>query len=216
MAPIIAPDFSPNEIDTHHASLAGVPFRLDPQSINFGFTARTAVTETIGGKVVQVLGIEMNDLVVSGSFGKGGWEEQERFLRAMKTVANSQVAHFTETTQRFLWPARHWDIGVFLKSASPAVHDVKTVNLKWSLTLAVVDDNISLRTVAENVFIARLASGLGWKIDANNGGMSMSDIQTYLSGHNFTDINGALSAGYAASTDSVSAPSTGGFFGGSR
>lgn len=179
-----------------HATFAGLPFRLQPQSVNWGFTTRTSVTETIGGKVVQVLGVDLGDMTVLGSFGVGGWREQEAFLAKMRWVSTEQVKDYTGTPQRFIVPSRGWDFGVFLKAVSPGTHDASTINLRWSLTLAIVTDNVGLKAVAENIFISRLAQGLGWSVDMFNGGLGVADIQAYLSRHSYTSTVDALEKGY--------------------
>jgi hypothetical protein len=62
------------------AQLAGMPFYLDPESVRGGFRVKTAVFDTQGGRVLQVLGTVWEDIFVTGSFGRGGFEDQRDFL----------------------------------------------------------------------------------------------------------------------------------------
>ena len=63
-----------------YGSLAGQPFLVDPESIAYHFDIKASATETAGGKVVQVFGVKVSNLLVTGSFGLGGWKAQKEFL----------------------------------------------------------------------------------------------------------------------------------------
>lgn len=52
------------------ASLDGLVFRLNPSSISWNFTIKTNVEETIGGRVVQVLGATLSDITIQGEYGQ--------------------------------------------------------------------------------------------------------------------------------------------------
>lgn len=45
-------------------------FRVDPESIEYDYKVHTSVTETVGGRVIQVLGTSISDVKVSGSIGE--------------------------------------------------------------------------------------------------------------------------------------------------
>jgi hypothetical protein len=49
--------------------LGDLRWRIDPNSINWSFQLDTAVINTLGGQVVQVLGATLSDLVIQGAFG---------------------------------------------------------------------------------------------------------------------------------------------------
>jgi hypothetical protein len=131
--------------------LAGVQFRINPNSVKFDYTVKTRADPTIGGKVVQVFGVHLGDLVVSGEFGAGGWEEQATFLARMKALSLAAVADAEADPLRFMWPVRGWDFLVWLKSyttpdgpSSVALHNT-IVSPQWTLTFQIVEDNIGLR-----------------------------------------------------------------------
>jgi hypothetical protein len=153
-------------------SLAGVPFRIDPESVNWSFTAKVSETKTLGGKVVQVYGASLDDMQVEGWFGSGGFEEQKTFLARMKKIAEAQESRPGDTASgpvRFLYPGRGWDFLVYLKaytqpggSRSITLQNELLHNLRWALTLHIAEENIGLKAAGQDLFIKRLSEGLGW------------------------------------------------------
>ncbi len=155
------------------AMFAGVPFRINPTAVKGGFRVKSKTTKTIGGKVVQIYGTTWDDLVVEGSFGKGGAAEQDAFLARIEGLIDEQVDGGDPV--RFVWPGRNWDLHVFLKSYSSkesenaVVRDPTIVAPTWVLKLFVVEDNGGLVTGAKSTFLEHLSVGLGWKQTEYNG-----------------------------------------------
>lgn len=182
------------------ATLAGIPFRLDPEQVSWSFQVKTSETQTIGGKVVQVYGVEFSDMVIRGSFGRGGWPEQTLFLGRMKELAEAQTKDHTLPPSRFTYPPKGWDFKVYLKEfrdpAGPSsIHmDPTVVNPQWQLTLFIVQDNLKLKEVAKNAFIERLADGIGWSISDYNGPQGWEDAAEAAesAGFSLTDAFSAL------------------------
>jgi hypothetical protein len=178
------------------ATLDGVPFRLDPTSASWDFSIKTNVINTVGGRVVQVIGVDLGDMMVVGTFGVGGWREQQAFLERMKQVGERQVNHPEAPPMRFLYPPRGWDFLVYLRSytqpASPSGGDSvyvanEIIAPQWALTLFMVEDNAGLKKVAQDAYIARIAAGLGWKQTKYNGPMTADEVHATLGGLSITD-----------------------------
>lgn len=156
------------------AMLADYAFRVDPENISWSFGVKTKVTYTIGGKVVQVYGTQIGPMTLSGSFGLGGFEEQERFLKKMTALAKAQ-GEGTNKPYRFLFPQRNWDFKVFIRSvATPdgslSMHvSPEIIDPRWVLTLHIVEENAGLKKIATDAYIARLSEGIGWHPSAYNG-----------------------------------------------
>jgi hypothetical protein len=194
------------------ATLNGVPFRLDPESIAWSYTVRTADIKTVGGRVIQVLGATIDDMRVTGSFGKGGIREQETFLSRMQDIGNEQVAdagilNSTKPPLHFVYPPKKWDFLVYLRAytepGSSMSVQARPENFapRWQLTFFVVDDNAGLKTIAKDQFISRMAQGLGWNQIKNvgwrqtlyNGPMTMSDVENAIG---TTDVQGYIAQVY--------------------
>src|SRR4051794_39582736 len=116
-----------------------VSFRLNPSSIDWGFDIHTAVTETVGGRVVQITGATLRDLTVTGYLGEnrraGGspdglpdhagasWRLHEAFLKKCRSIMDHQ-SRDSRTPGRmhepatFNYPTRNWRWRVYLKSVA--------------------------------------------------------------------------------------------------
>lgn len=176
------------------ASLGGRVFRIDPTSVRWGYRIKFADKKTVGGKVVQVLGANFSDMVVTGSFGRGGLAEQNEFLKAMKAIGDAQVRdagvrNSTTEPMHFRFPDKGWDYLVYLKAYTnprgPMSIRVAPEEFSpmWRLTLFIVEDNTGmLRKRASDAFISRLSAGLGWKQTKYNGPMEMAEVEQLLNG----------------------------------
>lgn len=178
------------------ATLGGHAFRLDPRVVSWDFSIIAVDTPTIGGKVVQVLGATLGDMTVTGSFGVGGWQEQERFLQTMKDMADSQFSKAggkvgLSEPLIFRYPPKGWDFLVYLTGykqpggVGSVLLDDSVHAPEWQLTLFLVEDNAGLTKVAIDTYIARLAEGIGWKQTVYNGPMNFSDVEATLQGRTF-------------------------------
>lgn len=171
------------------ATLSGRPFRIDPITISWAYTIKTSVTETVGGKVVQIFGTDIDDMTVTGSFGIGGWEEQARFLETALKWAEGEVANPTGPPMRFVYPPHGWDFLVYLRAfnQTDAGQSVELSNRipapGWSLTLFIVEDNSGLRPIKDaaiKAYVDRLSKGIGWKQTKYNGPLGWNEVQTRI------------------------------------
>jgi hypothetical protein len=166
------------------ASLGPINFRVDPMSINWGYTVRYAVTPTIGGKVIQVLGANLEDLTVTGSFGTGGWREEKQFLQRITDIADAQTDFTGGRPVRFMYPPLGYDFQVFVKAIRPISNTVGNFAPTWNLTLFIFEDTFGLtKTVkgdAMDAFITRLSEGVGWKRSEYNGGITKEEQDAIL------------------------------------
>lgn len=165
------------------ATLGDWSFALDPSSVSWTFAAKTSSTVTLGGRVVQVLGVDYGDMTISGSFGSGGRVEQQRFFEWAKQASRAQAAA-QGNGLRFRFPARQWDFEVQIKSLTDlnARRSVRlnqtNFNPQFNMTFHVIRDLSEITSSAiVNYYIGNLASGVGWKLTAYNGPLTGADIQ---------------------------------------
>jgi hypothetical protein len=200
------------------ASLNGVLFRNDPDVISWDFKPKVSAQKTVGGKVVQVYGIELGDLVVHGAFGRGGRDEQSAFLNRMKAIGDNQMDQYPAPPprpHRFFWPERKWDMLVWLKSYTDGGFSSVTlaneqINPKWELTFHIVEDNSGLKKIAADAYIERLSAGLGWQQTEFNGPMDVEEMARLMMAHtgasNVTDyLNIAFERGVQTPVGNVDA-----------
>jgi hypothetical protein len=166
------------------ASLGDWEFRINPDNVSWNFNVRTQSTPTIGGKVIQVLGVDVSDMTVSGSFGKGGRVEQQRFLEWVIGRTRAQTEE-DKAIVRFRLPDKGWDFGVKIKSltegSSRTSVDLSTTNINpsFTLTLHVEDDlqNITeLKRAAQAAYVANLSQGVGWQRTEYNGPLTTEEV----------------------------------------
>lgn len=166
------------------ASLGGIPFRIDPNSVTWDFQMKVVDKPMLGGKVIQVIGTRLGDMTLTGAFGFGdrakkdtaGWEEQDRFRDQVKKWAKDMAADRRATPIRFLYAPKKWDFLVHVKAFSNpegengVVHAPEVFNPKWQLTLFVVQDRSGVVVKGiRDLYIQRLMEGVGWKQTEYNG-----------------------------------------------
>lgn len=178
------------------ATLGGVALPADPERVNVSFQMKCSDTETVGGKVVQVYGVTLSDLTISGSHpgrvrdGRvtESWEEQLRFRRRINRLMEEQERKARPDPIRFAWPLKGYDLDVFVKQyTSPDGADstddtVARVVHRWQLTLFIVGDR-TRRVVKglKDLYLRRLAEGVGWHQTDYNG-PTVADVDQLLQG----------------------------------
>ena len=137
-----------------------VAFRIDPDNITWNFEILTSVTETLGGRVIQVIGSYLNDLTVQGSFGQDrrtprgeSWRQAEAFLVLVQQIMDAQAADANRQAQMhppavFSYPPKSWKFQVYVKGFSDADNPGTSVVLtpgrfsqRWQLSLFIVQDS---------------------------------------------------------------------------
>jgi hypothetical protein len=167
-----------------YGSLNGVPFLIDPESVAYHFDIKASATNTVGGRVVQIFGTRISDLVVTGSFGLGGVEAQQTFLDGISFAMQQQEGILGPSgfwngakSIKFSYPPRNWDFDVYVisytqpGSDSSIVLDNEIINPQWTLDLFIVNDNGGLVTekdAALSSYLNRLAAGVGWTPNTYN------------------------------------------------
>lgn len=191
------------------ANLGGLTFRINPSQVSWNYSVDAAVIPTVGGRVVQVYGVTMGDMVIQGLYGqersgqkRESWQLAEQFAKDIQYLVQKQSAIPTaaqlsgaDTTpmhppHRFIYTdAKHnWDFTVYVKSLKDVGNPSATVDHRtgkysygYTLTLFIQQDNTgTLAAVAKNEFIDRLSNGMGWKHTEYNGAMSLAQLESYL------------------------------------
>lgn len=113
-----------------------VTFRINPSEIGWGFEIHTSVTETVGGRVIQITGATLSDLTVVGYLGEdrtrdagapgedhpgASWRLAEAFVAQCRQIMRQQSKDSSQTglmqqPATFSYPARGWRWQVYLKS----------------------------------------------------------------------------------------------------
>lgn len=152
-------------------------FRVDPDEIEWSFKVNTKVFHTIGGRVIQVLGGTLGDMVINGSFGEErramhsergyigqSWRLQEMFVNRVREIMEFQSADATihheasskmHKPARFIYAPKDWNFEVYVKSITDPDGGSMTrrtgkFNHRYSLVLFIVEpDSQRIRQVKD-------------------------------------------------------------------
>lgn len=118
------------------ATLGDVVWRLNPASIQWGTSVKTAVKLTVGGRVVQVLGAEVSDLTIYGQYGQDvknsaadgpgiGWRLADDFVRKIIALGRQQSNGVNQMGTMaeplvFTYPPKNWHFDVYIKAIEDA------------------------------------------------------------------------------------------------
>ncbi len=136
-----------------------VAFRIDPELISWQWEVITNVIETIGGRVIQVIGAYLEDLTVTGSFGENhsdpkngqSWQEAADFLDMVSSIMDHQSADSNQQALMhppavFSYPPKGWRFHVYVKDLTDPDGGNSVVlrpgkfNQRYTLTLFIVQD----------------------------------------------------------------------------
>jgi hypothetical protein len=122
------------------ASGPRITFRINPSSIDWGFDIHTAVTPTVGGRVVQITGATLRDVTVTGYLGENrragtaakgqdhpgaSWRLHEAFIKTCREVMeyqsrDSRTPGKMHAPAVFNYPAHNWRWQVYLTEVADA------------------------------------------------------------------------------------------------
>lgn len=127
------------------AMIGGYPFRINPSQVTWEYSVDTSVIPTVGGRVVQILGVTLGDMTVQGLFGhdrnagRESWQLAEEFQTNIARLVDRQSQRPTyaqlsgvdptpmHPTHRFVYnddtpesraaglPVHDWDFQVYIK-----------------------------------------------------------------------------------------------------
>jgi hypothetical protein len=140
-----------------------VAFRIDPEMIDWTWSVQTNVIETIGGRVIQVLGARLEDLTVQGSLGqdvtKGtagqSWSLAQAFLTTVTAIMEQQSADSNKQSTMhqpavFSYPPKGWQWNVYVKGltdpdgGNSIILTPGKANQRYVLTLFIVNEGAEL------------------------------------------------------------------------
>ena len=133
-------------------------FRIDPELIEWDFQVITNVIETVGGRVIQILGSYLNNLTVQGSLGQDhryangvSWRQAEAFLQLITQMMEFQSRDSNQQNKMsppaiFTYPPRGYRFQVYIDSLTDADGNNSIIlrpgkfNQRYVLSLFIVQD----------------------------------------------------------------------------
>lgn len=150
------------------ARLGSYEFRIDPRGVKWSYSVHTNVTETVGGKVIQVFGTNVEAMSIEGSVGRGGKEEYRKMMEAIIEMAERQSSEGGGGGPvRFSYPPKGWEFDVYItdikdSTGSTFTESFDKFHYTFTITLMVAEENAGLKKVAQDAYLQRLAKGIGW------------------------------------------------------
>lgn len=137
-------------------------FRTNPNEIWWSYTLNTHVEETYGGRVVQILGARIEDLVIKIDCGNGGWAYLNQVVNFLRTMMIEQRKDGGKTAV-FNYTTRRWRMKVYGLSV-PFQDQVTATTRELEIRFKVVEDLTGQMTqLALDNELARLKEDIGFK-----------------------------------------------------
>lgn len=136
-------------------------FRLDPNRVSWSYNLNTKVDETYGGRVVQLLSVNLDSLTIEVDSGRGGWQYLSSVNRFCRDVMMLQKE--TGEPAVFSMPSRGWEMKVYL-AVLPFADDVE--NVKYSFTLRFkIQEDVSgvISSDSMNSELNKIREGIGYE-----------------------------------------------------
>jgi len=156
--------------------IQGGPRIVLPNGINgfnWNYNLRTREESTVGGKVVQVLGVDINGLVITAEIGSGGAKALRTLARQATELIQWQVEH--DRPARVTYPRDGYDFYAFLKSVS--IRD-SVDNVAYPVTLNFeVDEDVNKIATKQSMTqeLSRIRDGIGYRKNQYNDVKSKGD-----------------------------------------
>jgi hypothetical protein len=193
MASLFPPDSAPEVatlVDNVTHTTYSFPFNIN--SLNWNYNMNTQTTGTYGGRVVQILSINITTLSIQGEAGSRS--NLITLFENFKAVQDSQNQFKVPMT--FNVPSRNLTFSVYLEAFQMG-WGVETVAYQYNMQLEVNQDvsNTSSNATAITATNAldRIAQGIGFSPYWDGLGSSAHNVQ-------FQDIQNALQSGALTST----------------
>lgn len=155
-------------------------FRTNPNAIRWSYRLKTSVTNTYGGRVIQILSASVDDLVVTADAGGGGWDYLYSSALFFRDMLIDQRENGTPGV--FEYAPRGWKLGVYAMNF-PFRDSVTEVRREFTMQFKVQEDISGIVTtdsIAQE--IARLQEGIGWTHNDYNTPTPAADDASMRSG----------------------------------
>lgn len=137
-------------------------FRTNPNEIWWSYSLNTAVEQTYGGRVVQILSTRIDDLVVKIDCGWGGWPELTRVVNFLRTMMIEQRKDGGKTAV-FNYTTRRWRMKVYALSV-PFQDAVNATTRELEIRFKVAEDlSGEMSRLALSAELLRLQDGINFR-----------------------------------------------------
>lgn len=133
-----------------------LPF--NPDSLTWGYKLNINSQDTLGGRVLQVLSVNITTMTFSGVAGN-----RERLLGVVSKVEAIMARHIdTQRPVKLFIPSRGWSFDVYVSTMPSIGWSVTTVAYPYQLNMEVSEDFGGLSKIIMQDEIKRLAQNIGY------------------------------------------------------
>lgn len=139
---------------------------VNPYSADWGYQENTNSTDTLGGRVVQILSAQVTDLNITTVAGSRN--ELQRMAEGVRQIMEYHVK--TLRPAIFKVPSRAWAFKVYLQAMPQVGWDVSATSYPYSLTMKIDEDltGVKQRQITQEA-INRLVDGIGYNKAVHGG-----------------------------------------------
>ena len=134
-------------------------FRTNPNEVWWDYSLITHIENTYGGRVVQILGVKLDNLTVKVDCGGGGWPYAMQVVQFMRDLMVTQRDGNSAT---FLYTTRNWRLKVYALNV-PFLDQVTSTVRELELEFKIQEDVTGITTNNALIDAVTLfADGIGW------------------------------------------------------
>ncbi len=141
-------------------------FRTNPNQINWTYNLNKAVDDTYGGRVIQLLSVNMDNLIVTADAGGGGWPHLERTILFFRDLLVSQRQSGRPAI--FEYPTRGWKFSIYALSM-PMADAYDQVRREFTMNFKIQEDVSMTASIATlDAELKKLQEGIGYTVNKYN------------------------------------------------
>lgn len=139
---------------------------VNPYSAQWQYTDNISSMDTIGGRVVQLLSVQLTDLTITSVAGSR--RDLQKVADGIREIMQYHIR--TSLPAKFVVPSRAWRFSVFIRAMPQVGWDVAATTYPYQLQLALVEDidGVKTREVTQAA-LTRLAEGIGYNPAVHGG-----------------------------------------------
>jgi len=155
------------------AYLDDVALPFGPNTLSWGYKLRTVTTDTLGGRVIQILGVQMEDLSFQAYAG-----DRKRLIEVATEVERIMEKHIaTGGPVQLLVPSRGLDFQVYVRSLPSVDFKLNSVGYPYTLRLKVDFDNTEVSRFVIRNELKNLSAGIGYTKGWSGGDLSEQELR---------------------------------------
>lgn len=139
------------------ATLDGIGFPFDPNQFEWGYATKTNVVQTLGGRVIQLLSLQIKSINWQGDAGSEA--NLLKLFDQLSLVLDRQVESGNPSTLSV--PSKGWSFKVYLDGLSGFSWTKTTVTYPYSLRFLVDSGHGSIYTSLRTRELERLSEDFG-------------------------------------------------------